>query len=312
MGPRTEGTETRSFFSLRSLRLCVRFFCRGREGMITQRHRGHGGALAAARAEYYFSALSAPLRETFGCRMGLFHAEARRARRIYIIPLWPLCLCVRFFCRGREGMITQRHRGHGGALAAARAEYYFSALSAPLREIFAAEWYLCGSVGSVRDFFMGAHAEAQSARSILGILSDCNGGLARRARRHGDFFSALSAPLREIFAAEWYLRGSVGSVRGISRWAHTEAQRGGIKEGPRCGAARTFVGGGAGLCPTLCFQFSLLHQHFAYCAALTAEIYAGCGLGHAYALEGVVLGFAVGINTHALYAGLSLALNGGH
>ena len=140
--------------------------------MITQRHRGHGGALAAARAEYYFSALSAPLRETFGCRMGLFHAEARRARRIYIIPLWPLCLCVRFFCRGREGMITQRHRGHGGALAAARAEYYFSALSAPLRETPAAGWHLRGSVGSVRDFFMGAHAEAQRARRIY-IISSC-------------------------------------------------------------------------------------------------------------------------------------------
>ena len=56
-------------FSLRSLRLCVRF--------------------QALWMEQY-------------------HAEAQRARRIYIISLWPLCLCVRFFAvRARE----LSHRG---------------------------------------------------------------------------------------------------------------------------------------------------------------------------------------------------------
>ena len=74
---------------------------------------------------------------------GNYHAEAQRAQRILLS--WD---ALRL-----EGA---SHGGHGDT------EIFFSALSAPLREIYAAGWYLRGSVDSVRDFY----AEAQRARRI--------------------------------------------------------------------------------------------------------------------------------------------------
>ena len=184
MGPRTESTKARRFIS---------------------------------------SALSAPLRVIFTCLMGYFHAEAQRARRIYIISLWPPWAPGEIF---RDGL-TQRRRGLLAGNGASHGEhngteiYILSVLCASAcdfhlpDEIFSRRgaedaenlyYFSVASVGSGRDFSRWAHAEAQrSAWREMEPRTE-----STKARRF--ISSALSAPLREIFTC-------------LMGYFHAEAQR---------------------------------------------------------------------------------------